>query len=121
MTAFREHAHGAEIGILFAGEARAPARRHLFGRADRGKIAHAAERVLAAAVDDSLRRNRLARSQRGGFQEHRVITGAAEALEAPQARGAAAEDEDVQTHDTGRIVSRKSARSRPTNNAQNWT
>ena len=67
MALLSEDLGAGQVRFDNAGETLPPTLGHFLGRAHRGEIAHTAQRILTAAVDDTLRLNGLAAAQGGGF------------------------------------------------------
>jgi hypothetical protein len=59
------------------------------------KVAHTAQRIFSATVNDSLRLDRLSGTESFRFQQYRMVTGSANAVEAPQSGSPATEHENV--------------------------
>ena len=81
MTLGGYYLRAGEIGFNRSDETLAPAFGHQACRPNRVEIAHAAQSVFTAAVNNSLRLDGLAASESIRFQKNRVVTGSAQTVE----------------------------------------
>jgi hypothetical protein len=95
MAAVRKDLRVGEIRFKLTCEATSPSIGHQACGPNCVKVAHTTQRIFSAAVNNPLRLDRLPGTESFRFQQDRMVTSAANAVEAPQSSGPATEHEDV--------------------------